>query len=40
MSIKITGKDLSVDKLYQVAYNNAEVSLDENSISKIHWQYF
>ena len=36
MSIKITGKDLSVDKLYQVAYNNAEVSLDENSISKIN----
>ena len=36
MSIKITGKDLSIDKLYQVAYNNAEVSLDENSISKIN----
>tara|TARA_B100001540_G_scaffold146595_1_gene130080 strand:- start:134 stop:1666 length:1533 start_codon:yes stop_codon:yes gene_type:complete len=36
MSIKITGKDLSIDKLYQVSYNNAEVSLDENSISKIN----
>ena len=36
MSIKITGKDLSIDKLYQVSYNNAEVSLDEDSIIKIN----
>ena len=36
MSIKITGKDLSIDKLYQVACNDAEVSLDEDSVSKIN----
>ena len=36
MSIKITGTDLSIDKLYQVSYNNAEVSLDEDSIIKIN----
>ena len=36
MSVKITGKDLSIDKLYQVSYNNAEVLLDEDSNSKIN----
>ena len=36
MSIKITGKDLSIDKLYQVSYEDAQVSLDEESISKIN----
>ena len=35
MSIKITGKDLSIDKLYQVSFENAKVSLDEDSISRI-----
>ena len=36
MSIKITGKDLSVDNLYQVSFENAKVSLDKHSISKIN----
>ena len=36
MSIKITGTDLSIDKLYQVSYQNAEVSLEEDSIIKIN----
>ena len=36
MSINITGKDLSIDKLYQVSYENAQVSLDQDSISKIN----
>ncbi len=36
MLIKITGKDLSIDKLYQVSFENAQISLDEKSISKIN----
>ena len=35
MSIKITGKDLSIDKLYQVSFENAKVLLDKDSVSKI-----
>ena len=35
MSIKITGKDLSIDKLYKVSFENAKVSLDKGSVSKI-----
>ena len=36
MSIKITGTDLSIDKLYQVSYQNVQVSLDKGSIAKIN----
>jgi len=36
MSIKITGKDLSIDKLYQASYQNAKVSLDQSSVDKIN----
>ena len=36
MSIKITGTDLSIDKLYQVSYQNVKVSLGEDSIAKIN----
>ena len=36
MSINITGADLSIDKLYQVSYQNAKVSLGEDSITKIN----
>ena len=36
MSIKITGKDLSIDKLYQVSFEKTKVSLDKDSITKIN----
>ena len=36
MSIEITGKDLSIDKLYQISYQGGKVSLSKDSISKIN----